>query len=323
MPSPSSLADEGQPAVGPALDADPHLVAGVGVLHRVVDEVGHGAGDLARVAQDDSLVEVADEVERDAGALGDGGHRRERLLDDRDQVDLLHGGRVLRVAHLRQHRQPLEQVAQPLAGPQDGLGTPLVALVDGLARGQELGVGGDDRHRVVDLVGQLAQEPVPRHLELAQLLEQAALALGGVRVGDGASEVVAELERGDALAVGPAARPGAPRAHQHAEHLVVDARRERRRRPRSRPCRARSVNQSAYAASSGSPQTCPGSMMSTRWWVHARAAASSRARRTSGAISRPRLSGVLGVLVDEDPDLQLVDRQRRRAGSSGPRAGGG
>ena len=86
---------------------------------------------------------------------------------------------------------------------------------------KELRVGGDHRHRVVDLVGELAQEAVAGLLELAQLLEQAALALGGVGVGDGPAEVVAELEGGDPLAVGPAPRPGPPRAHQHAEHLVV------------------------------------------------------------------------------------------------------
>ena len=89
--------------------------------------------------------------------------------------------------------------------------------------GEELGVGGDHGHRVVDLVGEHAQELVPRLLELAQLLEQAPLALGGVGVGDGAAEVVAELEGGHALAVGPAARAGAARGHQHPEHLVVDA----------------------------------------------------------------------------------------------------
>ena len=53
------------------------------------------------------------------------------------------------------------------------------------------------------------------------------------------------------------------------------------------------ANQSACAASStGSPQMRSGSMMRTRWSAQARAAAASSAWRTSGAICRPRLSGV-------------------------------
>ena len=58
-------------------------------------------------------------------------------------------------------------------------------------------------------------------------------------------------------------------------------------------------------------------MMRTRWWVHARAAASSRAAPHLGRHLEAQAVGGAGVLVDEEPDLQLVDVQRREQGRAG------
>jgi hypothetical protein len=91
-------AGEDHATVGQALDAEPDLVAGVGVLHGVVDQVADRAGDLAGIGVHDRRAGLPDELQRDARLLRDGRHRPERLVDDRHQVDPRHGRRVVRVA---------------------------------------------------------------------------------------------------------------------------------------------------------------------------------------------------------------------------------
>ena len=260
-----------------------------------------------------------DEVEGDAGLLRHRGHRAERLVDDR------HRGRSRVIVGGCCGSLTRDSIARPSSRSpsrsrpaQDRLRAALVALVDVLARGEELGVGGDHGHRVVDLVGQLAQEPVPGLLELAQLLEQPPLALRGVGVGDRAAEVVAELEGGHALAVGPAARAGAARAPSACRAPRRRPRRARRRPPRSPPRRGRGrTSRRARPPAPGRPRCASGSMMRTRWSAQARAAAASSAWRTSGAICRPEAVRRLDVLVEEDVDLQLVDRQRAEQRAAG------